>query len=293
MKIPLLLLAVSFVAQPAAAAPVVYDVDGAKVIVHRPVDSWSGHKEAARYLLECIGEPKIAYFYIGEDGKTKGGVNGLWVKREENALVKNVDTVLAKAGYSAMGHGRCSVTVGRPVSIRQDEIPAFVKTQNSLFDAYVLSQGDPAEVTGRVTRNRYLGAAFSFAMMGVGIEKLAHLGSAGTAFATSLGQDISLLSAPSRKGLAPLPLRDIDLSGYQSIDVRAVQSAAGDRIGQIIIAYPSAKDDEVESKALAKAIFTSAGGDTDQAAVQAARDADYANRLEMWRGCVTADKCKP
>lgn len=283
-------ISASLLSLTAFATPVEFDTPNAHVIVIRSIESWSGDSSASEKSLNSISKHEGGFQLESKKG-TVLGYPLLFGGLNEDSVVQGVNTELKKLNYNLTQTGDFTFKVDKPVAIDPTKYSSFANSQRDLYKLVVISEGNPASLSGRVGVKKFFSGVLSFGLIVLGGEKYGAIGSQ-TVLNTGVAGDAYQLSASMRSALIPIHLPDIDVSSYKSIDVRNVIQGNNDRFGQVIIAYKNDKTDETENAALIKAIVTLTGADTTVDAIKQARNDDLTNRQAIWDACVAEGKCK-
>lgn len=276
----------------ALCEPVHIDVDGAHVIVIRPIDTWAGNRTTAEYSIDGFKRKNVSFFYVDSTGTRVFGSNGLFNSVKPGSLAHDVQSQLAQLGYTSKADAGQAFTVERPATVAASEMPAIMAAQDAFFKDTIIKQGNPAMLADRIRDKKWATTLFSVALFGAGINKFGAADGINKSFATGLSEDFARLTLNGRLALAAVPAASFDYTQYRSVDIRKVAPDQPDRVGQIIIAYKGDKTPEVERMALAKAIVTAGGADTTIEAIESARAQDLASRQIIWDNCVTSGQCK-
>lgn len=272
------------------ASPVHIDIEGAHVIVVRPIDTWAGNRSTAEYTLDEIRKKKIAFYYYDSAGNKLLGSGGLFKKPLQTPVVVQTQDRLKELGFTNNGPSGMTFVVESPVDLPPKSIESFNRVQTSLYNDFVLRQGNPATLSDRILAKKFVSAGLSLAVLGVGMDKLGAVSGSQFVFSTGIADDIAKITLNERTALAAVPPPAFDYSTYKSVQVRKVSFGA-DRVGQIIIAYKGDRTSEIEDAALAAGIVSASGADTSPEAISIARESDYQHRLRIWAECVATARC--
>jgi len=271
------------------AAPVEFDTKDAHVIVVRPVDAWSGDASVSEDTLDAIRDRKAAFSVVTTSVKT-GKVIDVDGDRD-HPVTTGVQNALFKQNIKFSYVGKSGFMVGGPIAVSPAEMPAVNQAQTEYFKQFVILQGDPEALSGKVRTSKFFGGVLALGATVFAMDKFgAVIGSQAT-LGSGITDDIYRIAAKNRGALAPVNLPNVDFTKYKTVDVRKVTGAA-DRLGQIIIAYKEDKTPEAEQEALIQAIVVTAGADTTVAEVEKSRALDLANRMSIWNACIADPMCK-
>lgn len=290
IKKTIVVFSVTLLSLSALSAPLEFDTQDAHVIVIRSIDSWSGDSSASEKSLNSISKHEGGFQLEGKKG-TVLGYPMLFGGLNDDSVVQGVNNELKKLNYKLTQTGDFTFKVDKPVALEPTKYSSFANGQRDLYKSVVISEGNPASLSGRVGTKKFFSGVLSFGLVALGGEKYGALGSQ-TVLNTGVAGDAYQLSASMRSALIPIHLPEIDASNYKSIDVRNVIQGNNDRFGQVIIAYKNDKTDDAENAALIKAIVSLTGADTTVDAIKQARNEDLTNRQAIWDACVAEGKCK-
>lgn len=292
MNLKTAFIALSFCAvhSVSVSAPVRLDIEGAHIIVIRPIDRWSGNAASSDYSIKEYAKKKIAFFYFDEKGKKTLGSAGFFSKPEDNMLATVVQRELAQYGFTNNGPSGVAFVVDRPINLSIKSVPTFLKAQDILYRSAVIHQGDPETLESRISDKRVLGTVFAIAAAGYGMNKLGAVSGSQFIFSSGIADDVSGFTKDESLAISPIPSYEFDATQYSTVEVRKV-SYGSDRVGQILIAYRHEKTSDVEREALAKAIVIASGADSSSDAIIAARSNDLAERVEIWNACQATATC--
>lgn len=272
----------------ANAAPAHLDVGDAHIIVIRPLDGWDPNSSTAEYSLKALRGKNFNFQYVDNSGALVAPSPGGWVsKKVSTPLSDEVARVMAENGFSQVGSH--FYYFSRPVSITPDQMQELTRSQNELFRAAVVQQGDPSKLAGTVAAKKALHVLATALVAKVGVDTLGADTVSLSQYGT-LHRDIGKLSGATRSVLLPVLLPEFDYSPYSEIELRRVTDNAG-HVGEIVIAYRNQKTAAVEQNALAQAIAMAGGVGTTVEEVERARADDYARRTEIWTQCVATPGC--
>lgn len=273
-----------------SANSIEFDVDGARVVVVRPIDRWSGNTASSEYSMKEYSKKKIAFFYIDADGKKRVGSSGLFSAPQKGSLGEAVQSELSQFGFTNNGPSGVAFTVEKEISLSPEKTTSFLQAQKILYQKTVIDQGDPSTLSERIGNKRIFGTILAIAATGYGMEKLGAVSGSQFVFGSGLAGDISKLSKDEAMAISSVPPIDFDPIGYSVIDVRKVINGS-DRVGQIIIAYKGEKSLDVEQKALARAIVVASGADSSSEKISTARQTELSDRQLIWNSCIANDNC--
>jgi hypothetical protein len=273
-----------------AAEPVQFDVEGAHVIVIRPVDAWDPNTTTSKYALESINDRGFVYSYMDASGnKILPRSGGIFSSKVATPVSDEVDKIVAAAGFRP--HVNYVYDISAPVTLDPAEMVKFTEVQNGLYRAWSVRQGDPAQLESRASAARAFNVLATVATAGFGVKAFGldavNLSQYGTLYG-----DIAKLTSGTSTALLPLPLPAFDFSTFSSVEVRRVADNA-DHVGEIVIAYRQPKTESVERVALARGIAAVAGAGLTVQDVQEARRRDYAQRVTFWSECQASSICQP
>jgi hypothetical protein len=270
------------------AEPVHLDVEGAHVIVIRPMDSWNPNSQFAERSLASLRKKMFAFQYIDASGSNV-------TPREGGVIFSKISTPISELVFGEMAekgwrpYVAITYHISAPVQVDPQLMPALRTAQNRLYRAAVVQQGDPAKLESKETLRATGAVLTTVAAAGFGVSKLGASAVNASQY-TTLYDDFAKLAGAGRKAMLPLPLPEYDFSQFSSVEVRRVTDNAGN-LGEIVIGYKEAKSTEVENRAFAKGISSMAGMDTTVAEVEATRHANYQWREAAWKECSQDATC--
>ena len=277
------------------AAPLVFEIEAAKIIVVRPLDLWSGDKSAIDESLKAHKEKGAQYYIKLNEKHTLGGSPTLFQKPPEHPLNNDIGKRMALNGFKNLRDNHNFSSILHSVSIPSELAKDFFEYQSDVFKQAVVAQGDPAALQSKTSRNKFIGAIASLGLTVAAGEKFGLERGAGTLISTNTSSDIYYAISRYNTGLAPVELPSYDFDGFKQIDVRRVTTTTPDRIGQIIIAYKGDKTEAAEHEALVIAVVALTGANSTTAEIEQARKEDFARRKAIWDKCVAdgGGTCKP
>lgn len=289
---PFVPLFATFLAASALAEPVHLDVGDTHVIVVRPADLWDPSKKTADGPLKSLKNKNFAFQYIDSTGnKIVPNPSPLpWQEKVITPLWEEVRRLGSEKGFKS----GVTITyfIERPFKIDPLQMAAFTTTQNGLYKAWAAKQGDPATLTDRLQTKDNVNLLATVAIAAIGMNKFGVNRVDPTNY-FNLYPDIAKLTGGMDKlvpALVPVPLPEYDFSDFTQVDVRKVRDNFG-HTGEIVIGYRQPKTAEQELAALAQAIATTAGIDTTEEAIAAARAKNYEMRLAIWEECKAKPGC--
>jgi hypothetical protein len=282
----------TFLAASALAEPAHLDVGDTHVIVVRPADLWDPSKKTADGPLKSLKNKNFAFQYIDSTGnKIVPNPSPLpWQEKVITPLWEEVRRLGSEKGFKS----GVTITyfIERPFKIDPLQMAALTTTQNGLYKAWATKQGDPATLTDRLQTKDNVNLLATVAIAAIGMNKFGVNRVDPTNY-FNLYPDIAKLTGGMDKlvpALVPVPLPEYDFSGFTQVDVRKVRDNFG-HTGEIVIGYRQPKTAEQELAALAQAIATTAGIDTTEEAIAAARAKNYEMRLAIWEECKAKPGC--
>jgi hypothetical protein len=290
---PFVPLLAAVLSSTAMAEPVHLDVGDTHVIVVRPADLWDPNKKTVDGPLQSLRSKKFGYRYIDAAGATiTPDPKPLlpWNKKVVTPLSDEVTKLSSAKGFQSGAN--MMYFIDRAFRIDPPQMATFTATQNSLYKAWASKQGDPTTLTDRLQTRDNVNLLATLAIAAVGVNKFGADRVDVTNY-FSLYPDIAKLTGGMDKlvpALIPVPLPDYDFSGFTQVDVRKVRDNYG-HVGEIVIGYRQPKTAEQELAALAQAIATTAGVDTTEEAIAAARSKNYETRLTIWEECKAKPGC--
>lgn len=291
-KLSAVALLALFNAGGAFAAPVEFDLDGAHVLVVRPVDLWSGNRDMQERSLESVRERRVSYAYYDQSRQVRYGSRMGLMFRSDAPVSNTVKSKLDELKTELVSNDSYFFTVLPAVSLTPSEFRTLVEVQERLFDKNVLAQGNPATLQSRVSTRKFIGNALALVALAASIDKLGAVEGANFALGSGLSEDAYKLAYRARHVAAPLRLPAAFATGeFTRVDVRRV-FYQNDVIGQVVIAYRGERTTDLENAALSGAIVTLTGADTTADEVEKARREDLAARQAVWDACVADGKCK-
>jgi hypothetical protein len=275
------------IAAVAHAAPIEIDTPEALIVVVRPSDIWSGDTASMEKNLDAIKDKKFSFTYK-VDGITHNGNPMLFGSLSNHPVVQGVVTEIAKDGW-ALGHSenRNSLWVEQAISIKPADMNDFIAAQNEHFRRMVIAQGDPETLSLRTSGKKILGSVLAVGALVVSANKLGDAYGSQLAIGTGITDDIYRVSFEYKAVVTPTFIENLDLTKYESIDVRRVKTRFQDRLGQVIIAYKQPKSTVLENKLMISAILSLAGVNADTDEIEKNRKADFAQRKAIWNICVS------
>lgn len=274
------------------AAPVEFDIDGARVLVIRPVDLWSGNRDMQERSLESVRERRVSYAYYDRSGSGKalyGSRMGLMFRSD--APVSNaVKARLDELKTDLVSNDSYFFTVLPAASLSPAEYLQLVEVQERLFKKNVIAQGNPATLQSRVSTRKFFGNALALVALAASMDKLGPVDGANFALGSGLSEDAYKLAYRARYVVAPVRLPAADVAGFKHVDIRRV-FYLNDVVGQVVIAYKADRTPELENLALTAAIVSLTGADTSAEEVEKARRSDFEARQAVWDACVAEAKC--
>jgi hypothetical protein len=296
-------LALSLLAATTAmAAPFVFETDGAKVFVVRPIDQWSGDKSALESSLEAHKNKTAWYTVLLNDQKYLFGNPNVTQSASNHPITNAVAHKLDQAGFKLPRSSDNSFTVQLPVAVPVEKIGTVQTYQTAAFKQAIASQGNPDDLQGKTTRNKFIGGLLSVVTMIAAADRYGAVGGSHATLGSGITDSIYSAVSQYKGGLAPIDLSGQDLQQwcskpecrYKEIEIRRVTTAAPDRVGQIVIAYKNGKTPEAEEGALVQAVYllTAAGSSTTD--IEKARQENRQLRKDVWAACIAEDNpaCK-
>ncbi|PUE56450.1 hypothetical protein B9Z44_14485 [Limnohabitans curvus] len=286
----------------AMAAPLVFETDSAKVFVVRPIDQWSGDKSALESSLEAHKNKTAWYTVLLNDQKYLFGNPNVTQSASNHPITNAVAQKLDQAGFKLPRSSDNSFTVQLPVSIPVEKIGTVQTYQTAAFKQTIANQGNPDDLQGKTTRNKFIGGLLSVGTMIAAADRYGAVGGSHATLGSGITDSIYSAVSQYKGGLVPVDLSGQDLEQwcskpecrYKEIEIRRVTTAAPDRVGQIVIAYKNGKTPEAEEGALIQAVYllTAAGSTTVD--IEKARQENRQLRKDVWAACVAEDNpaCK-
>jgi len=278
----------------AMAAPLVFETDSAKVFVVRPIDQWSGDKSVLESSLEAHKNKTAWYTVLLNDQKYLFGNPNVTQSASNHPITNAVAQKLDQAGFKLPRSSDNSFTVQLPVSIPVEKIGTVQTYQTAAFKQTIANQGNPDDLQGKTTRNKFIGGLLSVGTMIAAADRYGAVGGSHATLGSGITDSIYSAVSQYKGGLVPVDLSGQDLEQwcskpecrYKEIEIRRVTTAAPDRVGQIVIAYKNGKTPEAEEGALAQAVYllTAAGSTT--ADIEKARQENRQLRKDLWAICV-------
>lgn len=296
-------IAFSLLAATAAmSAPLVFETDSAKVFVVRPIDQWSGDKSALESSLEAHKNKTAWYTVLLNDQKYLFGNPNVMQSASNHPITNAVAQKLDQVGFKLPRSSDNSFTVQLPVSIPVEKIGTVQTYQTAAFNQTIANQGNPDDLQGKTTRNKFIGGLLSVGTMIAAADKYGAVGGSHATLGSGITDSIYSAVSQYKGGLVPVDFSGQDLEQwcskpecrFKEIEIRRVTTAAPDRVGQIVIAYKNGKTPEAEEGALAQAVYllTAAGSST--AEIEKAREENRQLRRNVWAACVAENNpaCK-
>lgn len=281
-----------FAAVTASAHPVEFDVDGAHVIVLRPLDSWSGDEALLNDSLKSVKDKRATYSYFTDEGQYLRGCPTVFQSVSNHPITRGAEVALKEIGFKLANNDDYRVTFERSVMLTGENYKHLVAFQSELFRNVVLEQGDPATLQSRVSARKAVGAVLAVATTALMMDKMGWTTGSQVSMGTNLPADIVRLTVNAKGAIAPLPLPAADLSADAQVEIHRLTGRSA-TFGQVVIQYSHPKTAEIQQAAMLKAIVVALGADTDADAVEKARAEDYAARLAIWAKCQSESSCTP
>ena len=276
------------------AAPLVFETESAKVFVVRPIDQWSGDKSVQSSSLEAHKNKTTWYTVLLNDQKYLFGNPNVTQSASNHPITNGVAQKLEQSGFKLPRSSDNSFTVQLPVSIPVEKIGTVQTYQTAAFKQTIANQGNPDDLQGKTTRNKFIGGLLSVGTMIAAADRFGAGGGSHATLGSGITDSIYSAVAQYKGGLVPVDLSGQDLEQwcskpecrYNEIELRRVTTAAPDRVGQIVIAYKNGKTQEAEEAALIQAVYllTAAGSST--AEIEKARQENLQLRKNIWASCV-------
>lgn len=287
MKKILATATIAFIAAMAHSAPIEIDTPEALIVVVRPSDIWSGDSASMEKNLDAIKDKKFSFSYK-VDGITHNGNPMLFGSLSNHPVVQGVVTEIAKDGW-ALGHSenRNSLWVEQAVAIKPADMNDFIAAQNEHFRRMVIAQGDPETLSFRTSGKKILGSVLAVGALVVSANKFGDAYGSQLTLGTGITDDIYRVSFEYKAVATPTFIENLDLTKYESIDLRRVKTRFQDRLGQVIIAYKQPKSTALENKLMISAILSLAGVNADTDEIEKNRKVDFAQRKALWNICVS------
>lgn len=273
----------------AMAEPITIDTENARIIVVKPLDMWSGDKSALETSLDSHKEKTAWYFLKLNDRKWLSGNPNLTQSASNHPLTNEVAKQLKDAGFSLPRTSRNSFTIEMPVAVPAENINDLLDFQSKAFKANVLALGNPDELQGKTSRNKFFGGILALGAAVVAADKLGAVVGANTTIGSGISEGIYNIASHYKGGIVPLQSERISTEEFKEFELRKVPTAAPDRTGQILIAYRIAKTPEVEEAALVKAIVELTGANASQEQIELARKRDFESRKSIWQECIDSN----
>jgi hypothetical protein len=290
---PFVPLFIALLSSNALAEPVHLDVGDTHVIVVRPADLWDPNKKTMDGPLQSLRTKKFGYQYVDAHGAKIIPTHHPilpWSKQVITPLSEEVAKLSEPKGFQS--GASMMYFIDRPFKIDPSQMAGFTTAQNGLYKAWAEKQGDPTTLTDRLQTKENVNLLATIAIAAIGMNKFGVNRIDPTNY-FNLYPDIAKLTGGLDKlvpALVPVPLPEYDFSGFTQVDVRKVRDNYG-HTGEIVIGYRQPKTDEQELAALAQAIATTAGVDTTEEAIAAARSRNYEMRLAIWEECKAKPGC--
>ena len=279
-----------------SAAPVELDTPSTHIIVVRPVDAWSGDVSVSEDSLDAVRDRVTHYGVVAISTKTGKSVElyggaGMFGGVADHPITRGVQTELLKKNMKLAKNGKSVFRVLDPIAINPEDMAAIAVAQTEFYKQFVISQGDPETLSGKVRVKKLIGGVAALGATLFAMDKFGAVAGSSATLGSGITNDIYSIATKNRGALSPINLPNVDFTQFKSVDVRKVVGAA-DRMGQVIIAYKEDKTPEAEEEALIKAIVTLTGADTTPAEVEKSRALDLANRRAIWSACLAESKCQ-
>lgn len=270
------------------AVPAQIDVGRSRVVVIRPVESWDPNETTADYSLDSLRSKNFSFQYYDASGaKIVPRGEGWFHEKLATPLSDEVAKIMADNGYG--NEGSHVYTISGPIRLQPNQMGDFIKAQNELYRATVIQQGDPTTLASRIASRKAVNLFATIALGAFGADKLSASAVSVSQYST-LYSDIAKLSHGASAALLPIPLPDVDFTGFAEVDIRCVTDNAG-HVGEIVIGYRYPKTDAAEQGALAQGIAAAGGIGTTVEEVIAIRAKNYAQRLAIWSECQAMPTC--
>lgn len=276
-------------AKAALAQSVTIETESARIIVVRPLDMWSGDKSALESSLESHKDKTAWYFLKLNDRKWLSGNPNLTQSASNHALTNEVAKQLKDTGFSLPRSSRNSFTIEMPVSVPAEKINDLLDFQSKAFKANVLALGNPEDLQGKTSRNKFFGGILALGTAVVAADKLGAVVGSSVTIGSGISEGIYNLASQYKGGVVPLQSEKISIEEFKEFELRKVPTVAPDRTGQILIAYRVAKTPEIEEAALIKAVVELTGATSTQEQIEQARKRDFESRKSIWQECIDSN----
>jgi hypothetical protein len=273
------------------AAPIVFDTDSAHVIVVRPVDLWSGDSSTLESTLKSVSKRRVSYDAIAPTGEFVRGSPTVFQSVGNDPIAQGVEATLTGLGTKLVNSDLYFFHVSKASVMTPADYAQFTKVQDAYYTRFVISQGDPRDLTGHVGVRKVLGTVLAAGSLLIPMHALGVSTGAQVMVNSGAAEGVYNVAAHTLAALPPVPLPDFDPTAYKQIDVRTVKFRP-EAPGEVIIAYKTDKTLEAEQDALIRAIVTLTGADTTPEAVEKSRQDDFNNRVAVWDACVAEGKCQ-
>lgn len=270
----------------AIAQPTILETDNARIFVIKPLDMWSGDKSALESSLEAHKE-KTAWYYLKlNDQKWLSGNPNLTQSASDHPITNAVKVQLTSSGFTLPRSSRNSFTVEMSTAVPADKVNDLLEFQSKAFKAAVLASGNPDELQGKTSRNKFFGSILALGSAALAADKLGATVGASTTIGSGISEGIYNLASQYKGGIVPLQTNPVSTDEFKEFELRKVTTAAPDRTGQIMIAYRVPKTPAIEEAAMIKALVELTGASTTQEQIELARKRDLDARKSIWQECV-------
>ncbi len=167
--------------------------------------------------------------------------------------------------------------------------------QDQAYQSIVLAQGNPDDLQGKASRDKYIGALLSIGTVIAGVKYQGLSRGTDLTLGTGATSDIYQAATKFESSISPLEIGSFDFNEFKTIEIRRVLLIQQPIKGQIIIAYKDEKTEAAEHEALVIAVVALTGANSTNAEIEQARKEDFARRKAIWDKCVAdgGGTCKP
>ncbi len=291
-KLALILLA-STALQAAHAAPAIIDTPDAKIIVLRPIDQWTQDSSAMNNALSGYKDKEYKFMLKDASGKTeflRTNIFSSSVDGKSPAMMAAYQAAEAQGWKTSMNPG-FGFIVDKPVLVSGEQAEKALSVQKEAYTAFVESAGNPDDLQTSYTIKKVLGGAITIGITAFATDKLGGMFASNAVLGSGIATDIGSIPTALAKEMPFIyPPQGLPLKAYKTVEFRRVQGL-NTGYGQVLIAYKTEKTAEASETALAKAIESLIGLDTNQQQIQSARLEDFNRRKTIWNECVASGKC--
>lgn len=260
------------------------------VIVYRPIDQWIPDTKRSDELLGAINDKSFGFAVLGKDGSVDHGTPSPFQKSSDLPAIKQARSILlSKKANLTFRENANRYTITQAQKYQPSSIEYLANSERGLFRQYVLSQGNPAELSEKKDIERTKGIVAGLGAVAVGFFAKG-LNGANAVLGSGTVTDFEQMFTSTHEYSAPANLPAINMSEFAETEVRKVLTTIPGVVGQIIIGYKINKTSEFEAEALAQAIVSLSGIDSTESEIIDSRNKDLDNRQKIWDEWVSQGK---